>query len=241
MTHDEEAVRRLLAQARHDAPAPDEVVARLDATLTDLVAARDIACDSTGDDSTETGSLAPVVDLGAARPRRAGLLLFAASVVVLAGVGLSQVNPFAGTPSESSGARDFSATESDKAPSTASEAQPDDATGPPTPQRGTSGTAGRTHTDGVAADDLARLPHLSSTMSDEELLGVLDEAPTAADLPQTWDTAVNTCAQSSAPGKVTPVAWDGEFAWAYLTPLDEGLRVEIQLCDQSTARVVQVN
>lgn len=38
--HDEESIRRALAEARHDAPVPDDVAARLDETLADLVAQR---------------------------------------------------------------------------------------------------------------------------------------------------------------------------------------------------------
>jgi len=67
----QEHVRRLLAEARHDAPVPDDVTARLDATLAELVADR----------RRET-----VVDLDAARRRRrrwtTGLVAAAAAVVL---------------------------------------------------------------------------------------------------------------------------------------------------------------
>ena len=67
----QERVRRLLAEARHDAPVPDDVAARLDATLAGLVAER---------------RRESVVDLDAARRRRrrwtTGLVAAAAAVVL---------------------------------------------------------------------------------------------------------------------------------------------------------------
>jgi hypothetical protein len=79
---EEEAVRRLLADARHDGPTPPEVVARLDATLASLAAERETAA------TTSTTTTAPVIDLGARRRRMAGIGLLAASAVVVAGVAL---------------------------------------------------------------------------------------------------------------------------------------------------------
>ena len=57
---EEEAVRRLLADARHDEPTPPEVVARLDATLASLAAEREPAAHRRRRTTT-----APVIDLGA--------------------------------------------------------------------------------------------------------------------------------------------------------------------------------
>ncbi len=75
---EEEQVRRLLAEARHDEPMPADVAGRLDGVLADLRAERPVR---------------PVVaDLAAARRRRrAGALLVAAAAVVVAGVGLDQL------------------------------------------------------------------------------------------------------------------------------------------------------
>lgn len=87
---EQEAVRRLLADARHDGPTPPEVVARLDATLASLAAEREPAATTT---SATTSVTAPVVDLGARRRRMAGIGLLAASAVVVAGVALGQVVP----------------------------------------------------------------------------------------------------------------------------------------------------
>ena len=85
---EQEAVRRLLADARHDGPPPAEVVARLDETLASLVAERGSAS-SEGDDERT----APVVDLGARRRRMAGIGVLAAAAVVVAGVAVGQVLP----------------------------------------------------------------------------------------------------------------------------------------------------
>lgn len=75
----EDAVRRLLAEARHDGPIPDDVAARLDAALADL--------------RSEAPPRA-VGDLAAARRRRARVRtgLVAAAAVVLVGVGISRVD-----------------------------------------------------------------------------------------------------------------------------------------------------
>jgi hypothetical protein len=98
LTPDQDAVRRLLADARHDGATPPEVVARLDETLASLVAER----------SAPAAADAPVVDLAARRRRFVGTGVLAAAAVVVAGVALGQVLPVgqggddAGTSAESS-------------------------------------------------------------------------------------------------------------------------------------------
>ena len=98
---EEEHVRRLLADARHDGPVPPEVVARLDETLASLVSERG------GAPLAQSGpgaarATAPVVDLGARRRRTAGLGLLAAAAVVVAGVALGQALPRSGGDDASS-------------------------------------------------------------------------------------------------------------------------------------------
>ena len=79
LTPSEEQVRRLLADARHDEPMPDDVADRLDRVLADLRAS--------------ARRTPPPVDLGARRRRRVGRnLLVAAAAVVVLGVGISQVD-----------------------------------------------------------------------------------------------------------------------------------------------------
>lgn len=82
---EQEAVRRLLADARHDGPTPPEVVARLDAALASLTAERG--------ETSSVETRAPAVDLGARRRRMAGVGLLAAAAVVVAGVAIGQVLP----------------------------------------------------------------------------------------------------------------------------------------------------
>lgn len=91
---EQEAVRRLLADARHDGPPPPEVVARLDDTLASLVAERSGADTSPG----------RVVDLGSHRRRVAGIGLLAAASVVVAGVAIGQVLPRGGGDASESSA-----------------------------------------------------------------------------------------------------------------------------------------
>jgi hypothetical protein len=105
MTDPDDAVRRLLAQARHDEPLPDDVATRLDEVLADLRA----------EDPPR-----PVVDLAAARRRRTRIRngLVAAAAVVLVGFGISRVDlsgmsadsSDAGASSDSAAAREGAAT-----------------------------------------------------------------------------------------------------------------------------------
>jgi hypothetical protein len=94
---EQDAVRRLLADARHDGPPPPDVVARLDETLAALTAERsaglrsdDTAGAASGHEDRSPGR---VVDLGSRRRRVAGIGLLAAASVVVAGVALGQALP----------------------------------------------------------------------------------------------------------------------------------------------------
>lgn len=80
----DDAVRALLASARHSAPTPPDVVARLEATLASLSAERREVRPDTG---------APVVTLASHRRRRAATLVLAAAAVVAAGFGIGEVLP----------------------------------------------------------------------------------------------------------------------------------------------------
>jgi hypothetical protein len=112
----DDAVRALLASAKHTDPVPADVVARLEATLASL-----------GDERRETpvatpdeGS-APVVTLASRRRRTAATLVLAAAAVVVAGVGIGQVLPSdpssdsAGSAESATSAEDRSSAESDRA------------------------------------------------------------------------------------------------------------------------------
>lgn len=74
----ETRVRRLLTEARHAEPIPEDVVARLDRVLAELAVV----------DGDDTGR---VVSLAARRRRRVGSLLVAAAAVVVVGIGLGQL------------------------------------------------------------------------------------------------------------------------------------------------------
>lgn len=127
LTPEQDAVRRLLADARHDGPTPPEVVARLDETLASLVSERasERAAEraSADDPSAPRATPASVVDLGARRRRTVGIGLLAAAAVVVAGVALGQGLPrMSGSDSDDSASggsvaesRDYAAEE--RAPS----------------------------------------------------------------------------------------------------------------------------
>jgi hypothetical protein len=108
---EQEAVRRLLADARHDGPPPAEVVARLDETLAALVADRGSnPLDAPRPDTSDRE--APVVDLASRRRRMAGVGLLAAASVVVAGVAIGQVLPRGAGDAGSSASSDSSLAES---------------------------------------------------------------------------------------------------------------------------------
>jgi len=101
-----DAVRRLLADARHDDPIPGDVAARMDRVLADLAAGRGTA------DATETADdpdHGVVTRLPAHRRRRAAALLVAAAAIVVGGVVFAQHRP--GTGSATAGSA--SSAESD--------------------------------------------------------------------------------------------------------------------------------
>ncbi|ANH37701.1 hypothetical protein I601_1259 [Nocardioides dokdonensis FR1436] len=79
---EEARLRRLLADARHEAPVPADVGARLDEVLGRLEAGEDVPSGISG-----TG----VLEFAAARRRRVASMLVAAAAVVVVGIGLGQV------------------------------------------------------------------------------------------------------------------------------------------------------
>ena len=112
-TAEAERVRRLLAEARHTEPMPDDVAARLDRVIADL--ADDPESRPTADGTTAPDG-APVVRL-AERRRRGGLLLLAAAAVVVGGVAVGQlVGDTGGEDEASSSAGDTSAEQGLPAP-----------------------------------------------------------------------------------------------------------------------------
>lgn len=103
-------VRRLLADARHDEPAPAEVTDRLDRVLADLAA--------------EPAREATVTQLATRRRRAAGLLVAAAAAIVV-GIGVAQVvQPAADESATTADAGDTALAESSEEPGAAAESAP---------------------------------------------------------------------------------------------------------------------
>jgi hypothetical protein len=103
-----EAVRRLLAQARHTEPMPAEVADRMDSVLAGLAHGAD-------DPTTPVEQVATVVPLAGHRRRRAAGLLGAAAAIVVGGVTVAQHLPSSGSgASPSSAAGQDSSSEFDR-------------------------------------------------------------------------------------------------------------------------------
>ena len=107
----QERVRRLLAEARHDAAMPDDVAARLDATLAGLQAERlrpSVASPSVASPSVASPSVASL-DAARRRRRRWASGLVAAAAVVVLGVSLPNLTDgvsMSGADSEAGSAAD---------------------------------------------------------------------------------------------------------------------------------------
>ena len=143
---EEARLRRLLADARHEAPVPADVATRLDEVLGRLEAGEDVPSGISG-----TG----VLELAAARRRRAASMLVAAAAVIAVGIGLGQVVDLSGggSGSDSSGAESAVTAERDQ------ERERSIA-----PDRGDTGEGGSSPGGAAANDELSP----GATMSREE-------------------------------------------------------------------------
>lgn len=101
-----EEVRRLLADARHAEPMPDDVVARMDDVIAGL--REDPA------ESSDRGDV--VVPLSRHRRRRAAGLLVAAAAIVVGGVAVAQNLPTSSSSSTTSAGSDAAAQDSGTSP-----------------------------------------------------------------------------------------------------------------------------
>jgi hypothetical protein len=104
---DDDAVRRLLADARHSEPMPADVAARMDDVLAGLQGTP-VGSD-TPDGGPDTAAAPPpvhpvVASLAAQRRRRAAGMLVAAAAIVVGGVVVAQHLPTSGSSSASSAA-----------------------------------------------------------------------------------------------------------------------------------------
>lgn len=212
----DDAVRALLASARHTEPIPDEVVARLDATLASL----------TGD---RQETRAPVVALASRRRRTASTLLLAAAAVVVAGVGIGQVlspdgsDDSAGSESVMS-TQDRAAGKSDGVPYSAEAEAPDE--GGAELQNDSSARTAPSPGSGLLAE-------LSSLSSDTALRPQVRKlrsvsAATASDTP---------CAGPDVgSGTTVPVTYDGvPGALVFRIPSGSSQRVDVFLCGEREA------
>ncbi len=114
---DAEAVRRLLADARHTDPMPADVVDRMDAVLTDLAASP-----AESGEPADAPVASVVVSLAAQRRRRAVGLLVAAAAIVVGGVVVAQ-HPF-GSDSQETASAGSRAADSSQLGSTGGRIQP---------------------------------------------------------------------------------------------------------------------
>ena len=141
----EAAVRRLLAQARHDEPVPADVAARLDDVLEGLVADEGADDLEVFDSGSAPAGTASVTELAGARRRRrnAGRLLLAAAAVVLGGVAVGPTlgSTVGGDSDDSGSAADVQADAPREAGDTAAEQGAADSAGGATESQPQSGAA----------------------------------------------------------------------------------------------------
>jgi len=167
-----EEVRRLLADARHDEPMPDDVVTRMDDVIAGL---REAPADGAAEPGVTPATRGDnVVPLAAHRRRRAAGMLVAAAAIVVGGVVVAQNHP-SSTDSETAGsvaAQDNGQGSPETSPSPRSQRRNDFARGnakvtTPTSQDGRlvvrprrfseDALAGRKLLEGNAADSLLAL------------------------------------------------------------------------------------
>lgn len=231
-----EAVRRLLAGARHDEPMPAEVVDRLDAVLADLKA------ESAGsaDVSQAPASTSPVDNVTPLRaatersssepPRRSKLpqLFLAAAAVAAIGFGVTQILP-TGEGDGDSGAGDTSFS-SDQAPDAGSsdadreEGAPSMGAQPPT--------------------DAEKDQQYSAPARERQLLDRV-ELPGLAPLPQGELAARRTTLDGCGPESLdqgqrkVPATYQGDPAVVVFVAHEDGTRTaELYLCDAADPQEV---
>jgi hypothetical protein len=240
---EQEAVRRLLADARHDGPLPPDVVARLDETLASLVSERaseltseptseptsgSTAGRATGNDDRSPGR---VVDLGSRRRRVASIGLLAAASVVVAGVALGQALPRGGDDSADTTASSQSDTSlegsSDAGGSGADSSADSGAAAEPAPESLKSS----------AATPFAGVPSLSTTDADldDQVTALRGEGSTRRQQLATLD-ALQGC-DVPRPGRAAALVAaevDGrDGVVVFRRPVREAQGVELYVCGEA--------
>ena len=236
---EQEAVRRLLADARHDGPPPPDVVARLDETLASLTAER--VSERTATPATEHDDRSPgrVVDLGSRRRRVAGIGLLAAASVVVAGVAIGQALPRGGNDSSESSAgsqSDSSLAESPEAGGSSA----DSSTSSGADQGDDSGAASEPAPESLKsspATPFAGVPSLSTTDADldDQLLALRAEGATRRQQLATLD-ALRGC-DVPRPGRAAALVAaevDGRTGVVvFRRPVDQAQGVELYVCGEA--------
>jgi hypothetical protein len=254
-------VRALLADARATGPVPDEVAARLDATLSSLQAER--ASEGTSERTsggTSERTSGTVVPLRGRLRRGASRALVAAAALVLVGAGAVGIAQLAG---DSGGSADSAATADraqDGAGGTGSAPEATDApaqvprsadaarTIPELSTTTFAADAARVMVD-LAGERVAETAGKAATAGTDGLTGELDtrsptagyaiEAPPVTASPQDASkslTSLESCAGPEAPDAVTvPATLDGgRIALVFRPPTASGQRVEAWSCDGGT-------
>jgi len=202
----EDQVRRLLADARHDAPVPEDVADRLDAVLADL--------------AREERPRA-VTDLAAARRRRARIrtVLVAAAAVVLVGFGISRVD-LSGSSSDSSSAGSAADSSAAQENSAAAPSAPPDADLP----QGALAAPVRL-TSGRLEQQVRRLVDTTQAFA----------SGTAGDTQSRAEDSSAACGDPSGPGTPIVATYDGAPAVLVLRPRAGGVQVaDVYLCGERT-------
>ena len=225
LSPEQDAVRRLLAAAKHQGNIPVDVGERLDATLAKLVSERR---------TTEPVSPAPVIDLAARRrrQRRASAILAAAALVV-GGVSLSQwVNdPIQGAADRDSTALISQGSEPREGESVSGRDASEEAA--------TKGDAARAPAPMAASQTSQSAQAISSTHLVRDLSRVRDTPGTYA---KSRRLARSNCriATGSATTRVV-VRLDGKLAVAvFRVPTGPRQRVDVYACDDSVKVVAHL-
>jgi hypothetical protein len=241
---EQEAVRRLLADARHDGPPPPDVVTRLDETLASLVSERasEPTSEPTSAHTTAHDDRSPgrVVDLGSRRRRVASIGLLAAASVVVAGVALGQALPRGGSDSGESSAgsqSDTSLAESSE-PSEAGGSGADSGTGAGSDQgSGAASEAAPESLKSSPATPFAGVPSLSTADADldDQVLALQAEGPTRRQQLATLD-ALRGC-DVPRPGRAAALVAaevDGRAGVVvFRRPVGEAQGVELYVCGEA--------
>lgn len=225
----QEAVRRLLAEARHDEPMPAGVAARLDDVVSGLSAARQGGGDVVGlregsGPTPGSAGIAPGSSAGDDRPRRWPAYLLSAAAVVAIGFGVTQVLP----DDTDNGADTTSAGEKAEvapdAPDKAQDVAPTESMGEPPTQ-----DLNKSPDPSLAAPPLPDIPGLAPAEQ---------AASDATKLDRRYAARLSRrCLPDDVPtaSALRPATYRGkEAVVVYLPPGDAERRVEVYVCGSTS-------